>query len=256
MNRTLTQSAAVIIVAAGMSAGNAFANLTLDQSPITQKTCDSRFDLTPDQLIERAVPVDSKRFTEPGEKELNTDDWSNGLLALLHELNETDFDEGNLTIVDCVGSSQTIHVRSRDFDLNYLDRQGNEERGWRFSAHANREEEGVLRILRLELPANHEWKINAAGDGLIATQALFHQLNFRINEVLSTDGPIATFGTNTVGINSSAPDSVFPDQIRQDGVRYERVRVTEVKHIGDSLQFEQLTTTNRTFDERRIWTIN
>jgi len=256
MKRSLALSAASFIVVAGMNASNALANLTLDQSPITQHTCESRFDLTADGLIERAVPVDSERFTEPGEAELNTDNWPSGLLILLQELNEKDFEEGILTIVDCVGTSKTIQARSRDFDLNYLDRQGNEERGWRFNAHAYRDEEGVLRILRLELPANHEWKINATGDGLIATQALFHQLNFRINEVPSEDGPIAQFGQNTVGVDSSAPDSVFPDQLRQDGVRYERIRVTEVKLIGNSLQFEQLTTTNKTFDERRIWTIN
>ena len=242
MNRTMTQTA-VIIVAVGMGIGTAFANLKFDDSPITQHNCDARFDLTPDGLIKRHTPTASERVIEPGV--LNNDDWPTGLLELLEDLNESDFNEGKLNIVDCVGTSKTIRVRSRDFDLDYLNRQGNEERGWRFSAHADRPEEGVLRILRLELPPNFEWQVNDAGDGLIATQQLFHQLNFRINEVPSG-----------IGVNSSAPDAVFPDQLRQDGVRYERFRVTEVKRVGKSLQFSQLTTTNETFDVRHTWTIN
>lgn len=242
MKNTIIQTG-IIIVAAGMSIGTAVANLKLDDSPINQNTCDARFDLTPYGEIERHNPIANDRVIEPGV--LLNDDWPSGLLTLLGDLNETEFNDGNLTIVDCVGTSKTIKVRSRDFELDNLNRQGNEERGWRFGAEANREEEGVLRVLRLELPPNYEWQVNATGDGLIARQHLFHQLNFRINEVPSG-----------IGVNSSAPDSVFPDQLRQDGVRYNRIRVTEVKRVGESLQFIQLVTTNDTFDVLETWTLN
>ena len=243
MNNKISHTATIVIVAASASISNASANLipdhtSLDPTYITQESCDARFDLTPDGLIKRHAAVASDKLWERGI--LITDDWPSGLLDLLDELNESDFEEGNLTIVDCIGSSNNIHVRSRDFELDNLDRQGNEERGWRFSAEANRREEGVLRLLRLELPPNYEWEINSTGDGIIATQALFHQLNFRINEEPG-DGPELI---SQIGVNSSAPDSVFPDQLRQDGVRYNRIRVTEIKRIGESLQFSQLVTTN------------
>ena len=242
MNRLMTQSA-MLIVAAGMSMGSAFANLKLDDAPITQHTCDQRYDLTPDGKIVRHNPLPNDRVIEPGI--LLTDDWPKGLITLLDELNELEFDEGNLNVIDCVGTRTTARVRSRHYELDNLNRQGNEERGWRFSAEANLREEGILRLLRLELPPNYEWEVNEAGDGLIASQPLFHQLNFRINEV-----------PTEFGVNSSAPDSVFPEQLRQDGIRYNRVRITEVKQVGESLQFMQLITTNESFDVLSTWTLN
>ena len=175
MNRILKTSATVAIVALGLSAGHTSAELQPQNTTISHSTCEARFVRSKKSIREFHIAGVSDRVYEP--KTLSVEDWPSQALDLLGAINNSRIDEGTLNIVDCIGSKSTVRVRSRQFELEHLNRQGGERQGWRFNAEAEDLDQSIIRIVRLELPPSHEWKINDNGDGLIATQEIFHPFN-------------------------------------------------------------------------------
>ncbi len=218
MIKLLKISATAVIVAAGLSTGHSSAEIQLNSATITQATCQARFVRNKKIIKETHIPETS--MVVHTDQRLMVSDWPQHAVNLLNDVNSNRFDDGTLNIVDCVGSSSTVRVRTRDFDLDHVNRQGNERRGWRFNAEAENTNQPILRVVRLELPPNHEWQINTAGDGLIAAQRIFHP------------------------------------QSNDDLVFYNRIRVTEVKRINHQLTITQRTTTDNQFDELETWTLN
>jgi len=225
MNKFLKTSATGLILAAGLNAGQTTAEVRFDNTTISQATCEARLfhSKRPIHKTYRLTnrldsSLDSSKVAHKS-RELSVEDWPTRALDLLSTLQDSDFEEGTLSIVDCVGSSNTARVRTQRFELENFNRQGNERRGWRFNAEAQNLDEPILRLVRLELPPSYLWKTNAKGNALIAERTLVHA---RGND---------------------------------DFERFPRIRTTEVKHLNGALLVTQRTTTNDLFDELVTWTL-
>lgn len=218
MNRFLKTSATALIVAAGLSTGHASAEIQPEYTKILQEACEARFVRSKKPIRKFHYPDTSTVVHE--DKRLSTADWPEGAVDLLEAVNDYRFDEGLLSVVDCVGSRSTVRVRTRNFELDHVNRQGNERRGWRFNAEAENLDQPIIRVVRLELPPAYAWKINSTGDGLIAEQTIFHPLS---------DDDFAWFT---------------------------RLRVTEVSRVEDKLLVTQTTRTDNKFDVLETWTLH
>jgi len=167
MNANPLSTTALVIVAAGLSIGQANADLAVKTNPITTEICQSLHEPRVNRAFRRVGPQVSDKVY--GEQTLSADDWSRSMMGLLDRINNERFDSGELTVNQCIGSSSNPRVRARHYELDNLYRSGNERRGWRISVEAEDQEAKVLRLLRLMMPSEHLWTVNAAGDGLIAS---------------------------------------------------------------------------------------
>jgi hypothetical protein len=182
---------------------------------MSQATCLDRFDRSTGTPVKLHTPRVSERLIT--NKSLVKNQWSSDLHDVLDTLNSVEFDTGSLTITDCVGSSTTVRLRTREFKLDDIHRQGTPREGWRFSAGAENVEAQLWRTMRLELPPTHVWQATDDGNSLLAEEALFHPRN-----------------------QNNAP-------------WYNRIRITEVRNDGKHLTVVQTLTTNGKLDERKTW---
>lgn len=218
MNRFLKISATALIVAAAFSTGHSSAEIQPEYTRILQEACEARFVRSKIPIREFHYPHTSTVVHE--EKQLSTDDWPGSAVDLLEAVNDNRFDEGLLSVVDCVGTRSTVRVRTRNFELDHVDRQGNERRGWRFNAEAENLDQPIIRVVRLELPPAYSWEVNSTGDGLIAQQTIFHPLS------------------------------------DDDFNWFSRIRVTEVSRVKNKLLVTQTTRTDNEFDILETWTLH
>jgi len=216
MNKFLKTSATGLAVVVGLSTGHTTAEVRPNHTAISQSTCEAR--LSHSKRPTRKNHRLSKDTIVHTAQELSVHDWPSAAQDLLGALNSNDFEEGTLSIIDCVGSSNSARVRTQRFELEHFNRQGTERRGWRLNAEAQNLDEPVLRLVRLELPPSNLWKTNAAGNGLIAARKLVHARN-------------------------------------DDFERFQRIRTTEVTQHRGTLLVTQRTTTNGLFDELVTWTL-
>lgn len=223
MKKTSIQTAALVIVAASLqssmvSATVAFNN-SFDNSPVTTQTCRDLYVRDTDYHAKPRTAKVSDRIYEEPRRDIN-DSIPRDLAQLVSTLNEARFDDGHLSIVDCVGGSSTTDVRLREFSLDHIHRQGNESRGWRLSAEAENDERHIIRVTKLQLPPQHAWVPNERGDGVIAEELIFH-------------------------INNDNDANVG---------YYRRVRVTEVTRSGNDVLVKQRLSINDRFSELQTWT--
>lgn len=217
MNRILRTSATALIVAVGLAAGHTSAEMRPQTTEISQATCEARFVRSKKPIRKFHVAGISEKVYE--EQVLVVDDWPEHALDILGALNNSNLDDGELSIVDCAGSRSNVRVRTRYFDLEHVNRQGSEGRGWRFNAEAEDLDQPIIRVVRLELPPSHEWQLNDKGDGLIATQVIFHPFS------------------------------------EENSHWFNRIRVTEVKYENNALFVTQRTTTDNQFDSLQNWAL-
>lgn len=232
MKRLSIQVAALAIVTGGLpcaalaSTGaiddpqTSYAPLAFDDSPITQHTCHQLYVRDTDYQVQpRRAMISDRIYEEP--VSVNYDALPRKLANLVTTLNDADFDEGYLSITDCVGGSSTTDVRKREFSLDYINRQGTQRRGLRFSAEATNEAAQIIRVTRMELPPEDAWTVNRRGNGLIAAEALFHVNN-----------------DNDANVGY-----------------YRRIRVTEVSWDGNDVLVRQRFSINERFSELQSWTL-
>lgn len=217
MNRILKTSATALIVALGLSMGHTSAEIRPQDTTISQSTCEARFVRSKKSIREHHEAKISDRVYEA--KTLSVEGWPTQAVDILGAINNSLIEEGKLRIVDCAGSKSSVRVRTRHFELKHLDRQGNERRGWRLNAKAEDLDQSIIRIVRLELPPSYEWQLNDKGDGLIATQEIFHPFN------------------------------------DEESHWFKRLRTTEVTYENDALRVTQHTSTDNQFDSLQTWTL-
>jgi len=245
MNAKALYPTAVLIVAAGMSIGDAQAELALDTTPITQELCTALYQPhTPRAHIPRVPQVSTKLIEE---KVLDTSDWPRHLKRLHNDLAERDFRSGTYTSVDCVRTPQEIRVNQLDYTLDNLYRQGTSDTYWRFSMEAEEIDGDMLRMIKLDLPRFHEWQVNQSGDGLIAQEYQYHP-SYRNEQ--GRQEPLLPVGyennTNPVGDAVNAVNT--PSFVK-------RIRVTELTRDGRGIKIVQHYTNNGNFSQRLTWSL-
>ncbi len=217
MKKPFLTAAAAGIVASTLIHSAVNANTSLLNTPMSQETCLDRFDRSTGTQVLVHKPRVSDRLITP--RTAANHDKSPATRDLLRALNSVDFETGSLSVTDCVGSSTTVRLRTRLFELDDIHRQGTADNGWRFSAGAENVEAQLWRRMRLELPPIHAWQATESGDGLLAEEPVFHPRN-------ANDAPW-----------------------------YKRVRTTEVRSEGKQLSVVQTLTTNGKLDEVSTWTL-
>jgi len=255
---------ALVIVAAGLSCGTVNAKIALDHSPVTVATCKARFDLKLpiDANTESAISLlqaDKKRSAESAAR----------VQTILDTLSDADFRSGSLTNTECVGSSTTSRVRTREYQLDRILRHGSERRGYRYSVKANDERERVLRSLKLKLPPADTWQLSSSGNALVAAEELFHPsaLVYELcGESDTTCGEFkdpqvpADFPLDLDAINESGNGYAIDVDGRKKKFElnrsvHRRIRVTELRRLKGAIQVTQRVSDNGAFAELNTWII-